>query len=150
MKERHQLDLTEAIRNRDEVKSATIRLALAAIKNEEVAGKEARVLAPEEIIQVLSKEAKKRKEAADVYRGAGALDRADAEEAELAVLASYLPAALSESELSQIIADAVKEVTSSGTTGMKAMGLVMKIVQPKTVGRADGQEVANAVKNALS
>jgi uncharacterized protein YqeY len=150
MKERLQLDLTEAIRNRDEVKSATIRLALAAIKNEEVAGKEARVLAPEEIIQVLSKEAKKRKEAADVYRGAGALDRADAEEAELAVLASYLPAALSESELSQIIADAVKEVTSSGTAGMKAMGLVMKIVQPKTVGRADGQEVANAVKNALS
>ena len=150
MKERLQLDLTEAIRNRDEVKSATIRLALAAIKNEEVAGKEARVLAPEEIIQVLSKEAKKRKEAADVYRGAGALDRADAEEAELAVLASYLPAALSESELSQIIADAVKVVTSSGTTGMKAMGLVMKIVQPKTVGRADGQEVANAVKNALS
>lgn len=150
MKERLQLDLTEAIRNRDEVKSATIRLALAAIKNEEVAGKEARVLAPEEIIQVLSKEAKKRKEAADVYRGAGALDRADAEEAELAVLASYLPAALSESELSQIIADAVKEVNSSGTTGMKAMGLVMKIVQPKTVGRADGQEVANAVKNALS
>ncbi|MBM3690712.1 MAG: GatB/YqeY domain-containing protein [Actinobacteria bacterium] len=150
MKQRLQNDLTTAIKARDELRSATIRLALAAIKTEEVAGKEARELSEAEIIQVLSREAKKRKEAAEVYRGAGAEDRAKAEEAELAVLSEYLPQALSAAELEQIVKSAVAEVVATGLVGMKAMGAVMKIVQPQTLGRADGAEVASLVKKLLS
>lgn len=150
MKQRLQDDLTAAIRARDELRSATIRLALSAIKTEEVAGKSARELSADEIITVLSKEAKKRKEAADVYRSAGAEDRANNEEAELAVLAEYLPLALTSDEIEAIVKDAVAQAASAGLTGMKAMGAVMKVVQPKTLGRADGAEVAALVKQLLT
>jgi uncharacterized protein len=150
MKQRLQDDLTAAIRARDELRSATIRLALSAIKTEEVAGKSARELSADEIITVLSKEAKKRKEAADVYRSAGAEDRAVSEEAELAVLAEYLPLALTSEEIAAIVKDAVAQAASAGLTGMKAMGAVMKVVQPKTLGRADGAEVAALVKQLLT
>ena len=150
MKQRLQDDLTAAIRARDELRSATIRLALSAIKTEEVAGKSARELSADEIITVLSKEAKKRKEAADVYRSAGAEDRAINEEAELAVLAEYLPLALTSAEVEVIVKDAVAQAASAGLTGMKAMGAVMKVVQPKTLGRADGAEVAALVKQLLT
>jgi uncharacterized protein len=150
MKQRLQDDLTAAIRARDELRSATIRLALSAIKTEEVAGKSARELSADEIITVLSKEAKKRKEAADVYRSAGAEDRAVNEEAELAVLAEYLPLALTSAEVEVIVKDAVAQAASAGLTGMKAMGAVMKVVQPKTLGRADGAEVAALVKQLLT
>lgn len=150
MKQRLQDDLTAAIRARDELRSATIRLALSAIKTEEVAGKSARELSADEIITVLSKEAKKRKEAADVYRSAGAEDRAVSEEAELAVLAEYLPLALTSEEIEAIVKDAVAQAASTGLTGMKAMGSVMKVVQPKTLGRADGAEVAALVKQLLT
>lgn len=150
MKQRLQDDLTAAIRARDELRSATIRLALSAIKTEEVAGKSARELSADEIITVLSKEAKKRKEAADVYRSAGAEDRANNEEAELAVLAEYLPLALTSEEIEVIVKDAVAQAASAGLTGMKAMGAVMKVVQPKTLGRADGAEVAALVKQLLT
>lgn len=150
MKQRLQEDLTAAIRARDELRSATIRLALSAIKTEEVAGKSARELSADEIITVLSKEAKKRKEAADVYRSAGAEDRAVSEEAELAVLAEYLPLALTSEEIEAIVKDAVAQAASAGLTGMKAMGAVMKVVQPKTLGRADGAEVAALVKQLLT
>ena len=150
MKQRLQDDLTAAIRARDELRSATIRLALSAIKTEEVAGKSARELSADEIITVLSKEAKKRKEAADVYRSAGAEDRAVSEEAELAVLAEYLPLALTSEEIEAIVKDAVAQAASAGLTGMKAMGAVMKVVQPKTLGRADGAEVAALVKQLLT
>lgn len=149
MKQRLQDDLTAAIRARDELRSATIRLALSAIKTEEVAGKSARELSADEIITVLSKEAKKRKEAADVYRSAGAEDRAVSEEAELAVLAEYLPLALTSEEIQAIVKDAVAQAATAGLTGMKAMGAVMKVVQPKTLGRADGAEVAALVKQLL-
>lgn len=149
MKQRLQDDLTAAIRARDELRSATIRLALSAIKTEEVAGKSARELSADEIITVLSKEAKKRKEAADVYRSAGAEDRAVSEEAELAVLAEYLPLALTSEEIEAIVKDAVAQAATAGFTGMKAMGAVMKVVQPKTLGRADGAEVAALVKQLL-
>lgn len=149
MKQRLQDDLTAAIRARDELRSATIRLALSAIKTEEVAGKSARELSAGEIIAVLSKEAKKRKEAADVYRSAGAEDRAVSEEAELAVLAEYLPLALTSEEIEAIVKDAVAQAATAGLTGMKAMGAVMKVVQPKTLGRADGAEVAALVKQLL-
>jgi uncharacterized protein YqeY len=147
LKEKLQNDLTEAMRARDEVRSSTIRMVLAAIKNEEVSGKEARDLSDAEVITVLSREAKKRREAAEAFEQAGAKDRADNEKAEGVIIAGYLPEQLSEAELKEMIASAIKE---TGATGPQQMGLVMKSIQLKIAGRADGGTVSSLVKAALS
>ena len=147
LKEKLQSDLTEAIRARDEVRSGTIRMILTAVKNEEVAGKTVRELSDSELITVLSREAKKRREAAEAFDQAGATSRADAERAEGVVIAAYLPAQLSEAELLEMITEAIK---SSGASGPAAMGLVMKTLQPKVAGRADGGTVSALVKAALA
>jgi len=147
LKEKLQNDLTEAMRARDEVRSATFRMILTAIKNEEVSGKEARDLNDQEIITVLSREAKKRREAAEAFEQAGAADRAANEKAEGVIIAEYLPAQLSESEIKDLIAAAIKE---TGAAGPQQMGLVMKSIQPKIAGRADGGLVSSLVKAALS
>ncbi len=147
LKEKLQNDLTAAMRSRDEVKSSTIRMVLTAIKNEEVSGKEARDLTDAEIITVLSREAKKRREAAEAFEQAGAADRAAAEKAEGVVIAEYLPKQLSESEVKELIAAAIAE---TGAAGPAQMGLVMKSLQPKIAGKADGGLVSGLVKAALS
>ena len=147
LKEKLQNDLTEAMRARDEVRSSTIRMVLTAIKNEEVSGKEARDLSDAEVITVLSREAKKRREAAEAFEQAGAKDRADNEKAEGVIIAGYLPEQLSEAELKEMIASAIKE---TGATGPQQMGLVMKSIQPKIASRADGGTVSSLVKAALS
>ena len=147
LKEKLQNDLTEAMRARDEVRSSTIRMVLTAIKNEEVSGKEARDLSDAEVITVLSREAKKRREAAEAFEQAGAADRAAKEKAEGVIIAEYLPAQLSESEIKEMIAAAIAE---SGATGPQQMGQVMKLIQPKIAGRADGGMVSSLVKAALS
>ena len=147
LKEKLQNDLTEAMRARDEVRSSTIRMVLTAIKNEEVSGKEARELSDAEVITVLSREAKKRREAAEAFEQAGAKDRADMEKAEGVVIAEYLPVRLSESEIKEMINAAIAE---TGATGPQQMGLVMKSIQPKIAGRADGGVVSSLVKAALS
>ena len=147
LKEKLQNDLTEAMRDRDEVRSSTIRMVLTAIKNEEVSGKEARKLSDAEVITVLSREAKKRREAAEAFEQAGAKDRADMEKAEGVVIAEYLPVQLSESEIKEMINAAIAE---TGATGPQQMGLVMKSIQPKIAGRADGGVVSSLVKAALS
>ncbi len=147
LKEKLQSDLTAAMRARDEVKSSTIRMVLTAIKNEEVSGKEARDLTDAEIITVLSREAKKRREAAEAFEQAGAADRAAAEKAEGVVIAEYLPKQLSESEIKELIAAAIAE---TGASGPAQMGLVMKSLQPKIAGKADGGLVSGLVKAALS
>ena len=147
LKERLKSDLTEAIRARDEVRAGTIRMALTSITNEEVAGKEARILTDAEIITVLSREAKKRREAAEAYDSAGSKERGDRERAEGLVIADYLPSQLSESELQEMIKAAIAETGASGPSGM---GQVMKILSPKIAGRADGSKVSAAVKAALS
>ena len=149
MKQRLQSDLTDSIRSRDEVRSATLRMALAAITNEEVSGKQARVLTEDEVITVLGREAKKRRESVEAYTAANRPELADRESAELAVLANYLPEALSEEELAGLIAAAVDAARAQGLEGMKAMGVVMKQLQPQITGRADGAAVAAAVKAAL-
>jgi uncharacterized protein len=146
LKETLQADLTEAIRSRNELTSGTIRMLLAAIQVEEVAGKEARVLKDDEIIKVLSREAKKRREAVDAYKEAGRADKAEQEAKEGEVILKYLPAQLSEAEIKKIVADAVAE---SGATTPQQMGQVMKIVQPKVAGKADGALVSSLVKAAL-
>jgi len=147
LKEKLQNDLTEAMRARDEVRSSTIRMVLTAIKNEEVSGKEARQLSDAEVITVLSREAKKRREAAEAFEQAGAKDRSDMEKAEGVVIAEYLPVQLSESEIKEMINAAIAE---TGATGPQQMGLVMKSIQPKIAGRADGGVVSSLVKAALS
>ena len=147
LKEKLQGDLTTAIRERDEIRSSTIRMVLTAIRNEEVAGKAAKELSDAEVITVLSREAKKRREAAEAFDAAQAKDRADAERAEGAVIAEYLPQQLTEGEIKELITAAIKE---SGASGPAQMGLVMKSLQPKIAGRADGGQVSNLVKQALA
>jgi len=139
-------DMTAAMRARDKVRTATLRMALAAVTNAEVAGKEAKELTDDEVQQVIAKEAKKRREAAQAYDDAGRSELAESERAELAVLEEYLPKQLSDEELGTLVADAISE---TGASGMAAMGQVMKAVQPKVAGRADGGRVAAAVKQAL-
>ena len=147
LKEKLQSDLTASMRARDELRSGTIRMVLTAIKNEEVSGKEARELSDGEVIQVLSREAKKRREAAEAYEQAGAKDRAATEKAEGVIIAEYLPAQLGEAEIKDLIAAAIAE---TGAAGPQQMGLVMKSIQPKIAGRADGGLVSSLVKAALS
>ena len=149
LKDNLQADLTASIKARDEVTSATIRMVLAAITTEEVSGKEARELTDDDVITVLGREAKKRREAAEAYDDAGRSELADKERAELTVIEAYLPEQMSEDEVRAIVDAAVAEVAASGAEGGKAMGAVMKIVQPKVRGKADGSAVAALVKSAL-
>ncbi len=149
LKEQLKKDLTDAIKSHNQVVSGTIRMALSAITNEEVAGKESRELSDPEVLSVLTKEAKKRRESVEAYLQANRKDLADKESAELAVLEKYLPSALTESELEGIIAQAITEANTQGATGMKALCIVMKIIQPLTVGRVDGTLLANKVKEKL-
>jgi len=146
LKEKLQADLTEAIRGRDEVKSGTIRMLLSAITNEEVAGKAAKVLTDAEIITVLSRETKKRREAVEAFTAAKRDDLANKEKAEAAVIAQYLPEQLSEAEIKKMITEAIAETNAAGPAGM---GLVMKVLQPKIAGKADGGVVSALVKAAL-
>ena len=147
LKEKLQTDLTQAIRSRDEVQSGTIRMLLAAITNEEVAGKAAKVLSDAEIITVLSRESKKRREAVEAYAQAKRDDLANKEKAEAAIIALYLPEQLSEEAIKKLITEAIAETNASGPAGM---GLVMKVLQPKIAGKADGGLVSGLVKAALS
>jgi uncharacterized protein YqeY len=147
LKEKLQADLTDAIRSRNEVVSGTVRMLLAAITNEEVAGKSAKVLTDAEIITVLSREAKKRREAVEAYTQAKRDDLASKEKAEAAVIANYLPEQLSEDEIKKLIQAAITETGAAGPAGM---GLVMKVLQPKIAGKADGGVVSGLVKAALA
>ena len=147
LKQKLQSDLTDAIRSKDGIKSGTIRMLLAAITNEEVAGKSAKVLSDAEVITVLSREAKKRREAVEAYTNAKRDDLANKEKDEAAVIALYLPEQLSESDIKKLIADAIAETNAAGPAGM---GLVMKVLQPKIAGKADGGVVSSLVKAALS
>ena len=142
-----QRDLTAAMRERDQVRAGTLRMALTAISTEEVSGKEARELTDDDVLKVLAKEAKKRKEAATAFTDAGRPELAAKEDAELAVLEAYLPAQLSDAELESIVA---KAVGATGATGMQQMGQVMKAAQAVVAGRADGGRVAAVVKATLS
>jgi len=140
-------DLTESIRSRNELRSSTLRMVLTAITNEEVSGKEARVLTDAEVITVLTREAKKRREAAEAFAQGGAVDRSQREKAEGEVIAEYLPSQLSQEELNSLIGEAI---STTGAQGPSGMGSVMKYLQPKIAGRADGATVSNAVKTALA
>jgi len=147
IKETLKADLTEAIRSSDKVVSGTIRMVLTAITNEEVSGKEARVLTDDEVITVLSREAKKRREAAEEFAKAGRTDKAAEEKAEGEVIAKYLPAQLSEDDIKKLIAAAI---ASTGAAGPTDMGKVMGAIKPQIAGKADGALVSSLVKAALA
>ena len=139
-------DLTAAIRSRDQVSAATLRMVLTAVTNEEVSGTQARELTDDEVLRVVTKEAKKRREASEAYTGAQRPELAAKEDAELAVLEGYLPEQLDDAALQALVAQAVEQ---TGATGMPQLGLVMKAVQPLVAGRAEGGRVAAAVRSAL-
>ena len=146
LKARLRTDLNAAMRARDEVRKSTIRMALSAITNEEVSGT-AHELSDDEIVKVLTREAKKRREAAEAFESAGRPEQAAAERAEGDVLAEYLPKQLSDDELTQLVATAI---TTTGASGASALGQVMKAVTPQVAGRADGSRVAAEVRRQLA
>ena len=148
LKERLRTDLTAAIKARDEIRSSTLRMVLTAITNAEVAGKEQRELSDDDIIGVLSTEAKKRREAATAFDEGGRLAMAEKERAEAVVLADYLPAQLSSDEIAALIAAAIEQTGAAGE-GMRAMGKVMGVVTPQVKGKADGGAVAAEVRRQL-
>ena len=150
LKAQLQADLTVAIKSRNELASSTLRMVLTAVTNEEVSGKEVRILTDEDILTVLTREAKKRRESVTAYTDAGRPELADRENAELEVINAYLPAQLSDAEVAEIVNAAVATVAESGASGGAAIGAVMKIVQPQIKGRADGGVVAAIVKSALA
>ena len=147
LKETLKSDLTEAIRSSDKVVSGTIRMVLTAITNEEVSGKEARTLSEDEIIAVLSREAKKRREAAEEFAKGNRPEKAAEEKAEGEVIAKYLPAQLSEDDVKKLIAAAI---ASTGAAGPADMGKVMGAIKPQIAGKADGSMVSSLVKAALT
>src|SRR3984885_6894420 len=147
LKERLRADLNSAIRARDQVRMRTLRLALTSITNEEVAGASARELSDDEVVRVLTREAKKRREAAEAFSAAGRTDQAAAEVAEGEVLAGYLPAQLTDDELAALVDAAIAE---TGASGVSCLGQVMKTVTPRGAGRADGARVAAEVRRRLS
>ncbi|GAA0986936.1 putative protein YqeY [Nocardioides aquaticus] len=149
LKDRLRADLVTAIKAREEIRSSTLRMVLSAITNAEVAGKTARELSDAEVVDVLSSEAKKRREAAVAFDEGGRAEMSAKERAEAAVIADYLPEQLSPAEISAIVTEVV-EATGSAGAGMKAMGAVMGAVQPRVKGRADGAAVAAEVRRQLA
>ena len=142
-------DLTEGMRARDELRTATLRMVLTAVTNEEVSGKVARELSDDEVVTVLQREAKKRRESAQAYDSAGRPELAQRERAELGVLAGYLPAAMADGELASIVTEAVAAARAGGADGPRALGAVMKLVSPLVAGRAEGGRVAAEVRRQL-
>jgi uncharacterized protein YqeY len=148
LKDRLRADLTTAIKARDELRSSTLRMVLTAITNAEVAGKEARELSDEDVLGVLSSEAKRRREAATAFAEGGREEMAAKEAAEGEVIAEYLPTPLTDAEIAALVTAAVEQTGAAGE-GMRAMGKVMGVVTPQVKGRADGGAVAAEVRKQL-
>ena len=147
LKDRLQSDLTAAMRGRDELTTATLRMALAAITTEEVSGSSARALSDDEVLKVLAREAKKRREAAEAFGSAGRDELAERERAEGGVLDRYLPTQLDDAAIAELVAAAIAE---TGATGMPQMGAVMKAAQARAAGRADGKRLSTEVRRQLA
>jgi uncharacterized protein YqeY len=147
LKARLRNDLNTAMKARDELTTATLRMALTAITTEEVAGKAARELGDDEVLRVLSREGKKRREAAEAFDAAGRDALAARERAEGEVLERYLPSQLGDEEIASLVTKAIAE---AGATTPRDMGAVMKIVQPQVAGRADGKRVSDEVRRQLT
>lgn len=149
LKDQLKADLTNAMKSRNEIETSTLRMALAAIMNAEVAGDQAVELTDAQVLAVMSSEAKKRAESAQIYKDAGRHDAEIAERAELAILERYLPAQLSDADLEKLVDSAIVEAAKQGLTGPKAMGAVVKAVRGEAGSGADGAKIANLVKAKL-
>ena len=147
LKDRLRSDLTASMKAREKVRTATLRMVLAAIATEEAAGSTQRSLSDDEVTKLLVRETKKRREAAEAFDKGGRVDDAANERAESEILSDYLPKPLTDEELSQLVAAAIAE---TGASGMKEMGKVMKVVNSQVAGRADGARVAAEVKSRLA
>ena len=148
LKDRLRNDLTASMKARDSMRSSTLRLLLTSVTNAEVSGKAQRELSDDDIIGVLSTEAKKRREAAEAYEAAGRADSATKERAEADIITGYLPAQLDDAEISQLVSETIAALGVAGE-GMRAMGRVMGALQPRVKGRADGGAVATEVRRQL-
>ncbi len=148
LKDRLRADLTASIKARDEIRSSTLRMVLTAVTNAEVAGKVAKELTDDDVLGVLTSEAKKRREAAVAFADGGREEMAAKERSEAAVIAEYLPEPLSAQEIAALVAAAITQ-TGAAELGMKAMGKVMGVVTPQVKGRADGGAVAAEVRKQL-
>lgn len=148
MKQRLHDDMTAALKARDEIRKSTLRMALTAVTKAEVAGKEARELSDTEIVDVLSSEAKKRRESVVAYREAGRAELAEKEQAEADILAEYLPEQLTEDEIKALVTEAIAS-TGAAELGPRGIGKVMGALQPKTKGKADGAILSAEVKRQL-
>lgn len=146
LKDQLRADLTAAMKARDDVRTRTLRMALTAVSTAEVAGSTSRELSDDEVVTVLTREAKRRREAADAFASAGRAEQASAEQAEGKVLDAYLPAQLGDDEIAALVTAGIEQ---TGATGLGAMGQVMKVVTPQTAGRADGGRVAAEVRRQL-
>ena len=147
LKDRLRHDLTVAMKARDAVRTRTLRMALTSVAQAEVAGPAARELSDDEVIAVLPREAKRRREAAEAFAAAGRDEQAAAEREEGAVLGAYLPAQLTDAEIAGLVAEVISE---TGAASPAAMGQVMKALTPRVAGRADGARVAAEVRRALA
>ncbi|HEX3823691.1 MAG TPA: GatB/YqeY domain-containing protein [Mycobacteriales bacterium] len=147
LKEQLRADMVSALKSKDELRLSTLRMVLSAITNEEVAGKSARELSDDEVLKILAREAKKRREAAEAFEGAGRAELADKERREGEVIDGYLPAQLGDDELAAVVREAI---TTSGAEGPQAMGQVMKVAGPLVAGRAEGGRVAAEVRRQLA
>ena len=150
LKSRIQADITEALRSGDELLKSTLRMALAAIMNAEVAGAQATVLTDDQIINLLRSEVKKRAESAEIYTAAGRTELATKETQEMAIIETYLPAAMDAAALASIVAQEVANAAANGQEGARAMGAVIKAVKERVGAQADGSAIAAAVKSALN
>ena len=146
LKSRLQADLTTAMKARDELTTATLRMLLTAVTTEEVAGSTARELSDEEVLRVVNREAKKRREAAEAFGSAGRAEQAQRERDEETVLARYLPSQLDDTDLAGLVSAAIAE---AGATEARQLGQVMKLLTPRIAGRADGKRVSTEVRRQL-
>jgi uncharacterized protein len=144
-------DLTQAMKSRDKLRTATLRMLLAAIQTEEVSGKQARELSDDEEIKVLAREARKRAESAEIYTQNGRGELAANEHAEARIIDEYLPTPLTEAELADVADTAIAQVAEEfgARPGMKQMGMVMKAATAIAAGKADGARISAAVKERL-
>jgi uncharacterized protein YqeY len=147
LKAKLRADLSAAMKARDELTTATLRMALTAVTTEEVAGKQARELTDDQVVAVLTREAKKRRESAEAFDAAGRGELAARERAEGEVLAGYLPTPLTDEELADLVRAAIEQ---AGASGPGQLGAVMRVVQPQVAGRADGKRVSDEVRRQLS
>ncbi len=151
LKERIRTDLTEAMKSQDKLRTATLRMLLAAVQTEEVSGKQARELTDEDVLKVLAREAKKRSEAAEIYTQNGRGELAAEEHAEGRIIDEYLPTPLSDAEVADVVDTAMAQVAEEigERPSVRQMGLVMKAATAIAAGKADGSRLSAAVKDRL-